>query len=63
MGGDRLLRRPYPDPTGGTGIAVEGYEITLIRDDLGNVVDSLVSRVPDLWRYDRTPTVLTARAP
>lgn len=63
MGGDRLLRRPYADPTGGTGIAVEGYEITLIRDDLGNVVDSLVSRVPDLWRYDRTPNVLTARAP
>jgi hypothetical protein len=53
MGGDRLLRRPYPDPTGGTGIAVEGYALTLIRDDLGNVVDSLVSRVPDLWQYQR----------
>lgn len=62
-GGDRLLRRPFPDPTGSGGIAVEGYEITLLRDDMGNVVDSLVSRVPDLWRYNRTPDVLTARIP
>jgi len=63
INGERLLRRPSPDPTGGAGIAVEGYEYTLLRDDQGNVVDSLVSRVPDLWRYDRTLTVLTSRAP
>jgi hypothetical protein len=63
INGERLLRRPSPDPTGGAGIAVEGYEYTLLRDDQGNVVDSLVSRVPDLWRYDRALTVLTSRAP
>ncbi len=61
--GDRLLRRPSPDPTGGAGIAVEGYEFTLLRDDMGNVVDSLVSRVPDLWRYGRPPDRPLSKAP
>jgi hypothetical protein len=63
VNGERLLRRPSPDPTGGTGIAVEGYEYTLLRDGMGNVVDSLVSRVPDLWRYQRSPDIPLARAP
>lgn len=62
MGGDRLLRRPAPDPTGGPGIAVEGYEVVLLRDDMGNVVDSLVSRVPDLWRYERSAELRQAGA-
>lgn len=50
-GGQRFLRRPSPDPTGGPGVAVEGYELFIVQNPVGGV-DTLVSRLPDLWRYE-----------
>lgn len=58
-----LLRRPSADPTGGPGVAVEGYELAVLRDVQGNVLDSIVSRVPDLWQYDRQSAVPLPEAP
>ncbi len=51
VGGQRFLRRPSPDPTGGPGVAVEGYEYVLFQTPLGDV-DTLISPDSDLWRYE-----------
>src|SRR5690606_29094566 len=47
VGGDRLLRHPYPDPGGSGGVVVEGYPFSI--QQFG---DTAFSRVPDLWRYE-----------